>query len=153
MPVLAHLFTIAKDRRFSPEVLPVVCVNTHISFMIIFAVGTPNCFEVKDIEVHIGLKFFYKLNWQLLFLVSEGAKLSVLAFLLPVKIRRAKLSLVLVRVIEFLNSIMSFLALITIWAFLVIVYVPALLWLVESQRSSPIFLIIMIHWAFLQVVP
>jgi hypothetical protein len=43
--------------------LPVMSVNTNISFMIIFTVGAPHSLEMKEIKVHVRLKFLYQLNW------------------------------------------------------------------------------------------
>jgi hypothetical protein len=81
VPVLAHLHAIVEDRGLPPIVLPIVRVNTYISFVVIFAVRTPHCFEVKNIEVHIGLKFFNQLYRELPLTVRKRAKLPIVAFL------------------------------------------------------------------------
>jgi hypothetical protein len=62
MPILAHFLRVGKETRFSSIVLPVVSVDTDISFMVIFSVRTPNCLKMKDIEIHVRLKLLYQLN-------------------------------------------------------------------------------------------
>lgn len=57
MPILAHLHLIIKDRRLSSIVLPVMSIYANISLMIILTIRTPHSFKMKNIEVHIWLKF------------------------------------------------------------------------------------------------
>ena len=59
--------------------------------------------------------------------MSERAKLSILTFFEIPEVARAKFSLVLIRVIEFLYTVVSFVTVITIRAFLMVLNEPALL--------------------------
>lgn len=149
MPIWTHIFGIVENRRFSSIILPVVCVYTNISLVIIFPVRTPNCFKMKDIKIHVWLKLFYQFYWELSLLMSEWTELPVFTFLEVFKVRRTKLSLVFVRMIKFLNSIVSFITTVSVRALLMIFNIPTFFWLVVSKRSSPIFFIIMIIWTFL----
>ena len=63
MPILAHIFWIIENWRFPSIVLPVMCINTDISFMIIFSIRAPNSFEVENIEIHIWFKLLYQFDW------------------------------------------------------------------------------------------
>lgn len=64
-------------------------------------------------------------------MVSKRAKLSVVAFSLTVQIGGTELGLVLVRMVKLLNSVVRFVAVVLVWALLMLVYVLALLRLVE----------------------
>lgn len=85
--------------------------------------------------------------------MGEGAKLPIVAFLLPVEVGGTKLRFVLVRVIELFHSVVSLVTHLPIGAFLVMIDVPALLRLIETQRAPPVLLIVVIVGALLQVVP
>lgn len=81
VPVLAHLFRIVEDCRFPSVILPIVGVDTDVSLVVVLSVGAPDCFEMKDVEVHIWLKLFYQFDRQFSLRVSERAKLSIFALL------------------------------------------------------------------------
>jgi hypothetical protein len=52
--------------------------------------------------------------------MSKGAKFSIIAlFILSVKVARTELGFILVRMIKFLDSIVGFVTIISIWTFLV----------------------------------
>lgn len=57
VPVLAYFLCIAEDWRLTSIILPIVCIDAYISFMVVFSIGTPNCLKVEDVEVHIWLEF------------------------------------------------------------------------------------------------
>jgi hypothetical protein len=78
VPVLAHLFRIVENGRLSSVVLPIVCVDTDIPFMIIFSVRAPDSLKMEDVEIHIWFELFYQLDRELSLRVSERAKFSVL---------------------------------------------------------------------------
>jgi hypothetical protein len=61
MPVLTHVFRIVEDAWLSSIILPIMSINTDVSFMIVFSVGTPHCLEVEKIEIHVWLKLLYQL--------------------------------------------------------------------------------------------
>ena len=127
VPVLTHLLRIVENGRLSSVVLPIVCINTDIPFMIIFSVRTPDSLKMEDVEIHIWLKLFYQLDRELSLRVSERAELSVLTFFKISEVAGAKLCFIFIWMIEFLYSIMSFVAIVPIMAFLMILNVPALL--------------------------
>ena len=157
VPILAHIHAIVKDGRLSSIILPIVGINTYISFMIIFSIWTPNGLKVKDIEVHVRLKLFYKLYRKFSFIMREWAKLSIIAFfVLSIQVWWTKLCFVFVWMIKLLNSVMGLITRFSIRALLVTIMsslcVLALFWLIDSKWSSPIFFEVMIIWALLQIV-
>jgi hypothetical protein len=81
LPVRAHRSTIAKDLRLTPVVLPIMCVYTHLSIVVVISVWTPDCFEMVKVEVHIYFVVFDQLYRQFFSTVSEAAVFPVLAFL------------------------------------------------------------------------
>ncbi len=87
VPILAHLHLVAKDRRLPSVVLPVVGIDADVSFMVVLSVGTPDCFKVKDVKIHVRLKFLYQLYREISFVMSERAKLPIFAlFILSIKV-------------------------------------------------------------------
>lgn len=62
VPVLAHLLRVAEYRGLPPIVLPIVGVHAHIPLMVIFSVGAPDCFEMKNVEVHVRLELLYQFD-------------------------------------------------------------------------------------------
>lgn len=127
VPVLTHLLRIVENGRLSSVVLPIVCVDTDIPFMIIFSVRAPDSLKMEDVEIHIWFKLFYQLDRELSLRVSERAEFSVLTFFKISEVARAKLCFIFIWMIEFLDSVMSFVAIVPIMAFLMILDVPALL--------------------------
>lgn len=98
--------------------------HTYLSSVVILIVWAPDRFEVEHVEIDILWKVIKKLNRNFSFGMCEGAELSVLALHTLINVRLTELSLVLVWVVEFLYSIVCFLALITIDAFLVLCHEP-----------------------------
>ena len=132
VPILAHILWVIKDWRLSSVILPVVGVNAYIPLMVILSIRTPNSFEVENVKVHIRLKLFYQLNWKFWLCMSKRAELSILTFNLPIQIRGAELSLVFVRMVKFLHSVVRFVTIISKLAFFVVLNIPALFWLIKS---------------------
>lgn len=116
-PVRTLFFWILIQLRLSSEILPIVSIHTDISQMFAFIVGTPNWFEMKHIEVDVFLKLVYQFNWYFSLRMGKWTILTILTFIRTINIGGAKLGLVFVRVIEFFNSVMSFLALLSFMAF------------------------------------
>ena len=83
-----------------------------------------------------------RLRTQLRLGVGEGAKCSVLALVKIVRVEGAKLCLVLVRFIKLLDSIVGFLAIITIWANLISLF--GILTKLDRPKISRSFLIFVI---------
>jgi hypothetical protein len=52
-PAIAHFFRIGKDGWFPSVVLPIVCIDTDISFVVILLVWAPHSLEMEDIEIHV----------------------------------------------------------------------------------------------------
>jgi hypothetical protein len=61
VPILAHVFGVVEYTGLPPVILPIMSVNTNVSFMIILSVRTPYSFKVKEIEVHVRLELFNQL--------------------------------------------------------------------------------------------
>ena len=93
VPVLTHLLRIVENGRLSSVVLPIVCINTDIPFMIIFSVWAPDSLKMEDVEIHIWFKLFYQLDRELSLRVSERAELSILTLFKISEVAGAKLCL------------------------------------------------------------
>jgi hypothetical protein len=53
-PVGTHLLTrVLEDIGLSSVILPIMSVDTDLAIMVILAIRTPDCFEVKHVEVHV----------------------------------------------------------------------------------------------------
>ena len=57
-----------------------MCEDTLISLMIILIVRTPNCFEMKHIEIRVFLKFIYQFYRYLRIRMSKRAKIFIFTF-------------------------------------------------------------------------
>lgn len=84
--------------------------------------------------------------------MRERTKVPIVTFALAIKIGRAKLCLVLVWMVELLDSVVRLVAVVPVWAVLMLVNVRAFLGLVETERSSPVLLVVVIEGAALEVV-
>jgi hypothetical protein len=84
--------------------------------------------------------------------MSEGTVISILTFGSSIYVRGTELSLILIRMIEFLNSIMSFLTHFPNRAFLSFSSKMAHFGLVNTQGSPLIFLLVVIIGASFKVV-
>lgn len=118
VPVRAHFRLISVQLWLAPIVLPVVGVDTGLAVMVILAVRAPHCLEVEKVKVHVYRVLFNKFNRYLALAVCKRTKLLVLTriLLISVQIRRAELCLVLVRMVKFLDPVMSSIAVVAIWA-------------------------------------
>jgi hypothetical protein len=152
MPVRTHLLRVGKDRGLASIVLPIVSVHADVTLVVILTVGTPNRLEVEEIEVHIGLKFLYQLNRELLFAMCEGTEFSIIALGLSIQVRGAKLGLILVRVVKLLDPVVSTVAALIMRALLMTIYIAALLRLVYPQSPPAVLLKIVIVRTLLEVV-
>jgi hypothetical protein len=101
--------------RFSPEILPVVRIDARISGMLSIRIGTPNCLEVKNVEIcrmlvilTIGGKFMQKVYSDLLFRMCECTHITIVARLYSPRVALTELDLVLFWVIKLFNSVVRF---------------------------------------------
>lgn len=132
--------------------MPVVSVHTHVSLVVVLAVGAPHSLEVEHVEVHVGLELLNQLHRQLALSVRERAELTVLALRMAIQVRRAELGLVLVWVVELLHTVVRLVAAVLVGAVLVVLYVPALLRLVVAKWPAPVLLVVVVVRALLEVV-
>ena len=68
------------------------------------------------------------------------------------EVGRTEFSFIFVRMVELFYSVMGSITIFPIRTLLMIVNVPALFWLIGAKLSSSIFLVVVIVWAFFQVV-
>ena len=87
-------------------------VDAHLAVVIVLPVGAPDRLEVEHVEVHVDCVLLDELDRELRFAVRKRAVLLIvtLSVFYGVKIRGAELRLVFIWVIEFLHSVMSFVA-------------------------------------------
>ena len=128
-PIRAHFARIRENWGPSPIVLPIVCVNAYFSVVVVLTVGTPDCLEVEHVEIHVNLIVLDQLNWELCLIMRKWTKFLVIAFCIFdwFKIRRAEFCFVLVRMVEFFNSVMSFVTTIPVWTSLT----PFIVWVLR----------------------
>ena len=123
---LRTLFTlIIKHVRLPPEILPVVRIDACISGVLSIRIGTPNCLEVKNVEIcrmqvilTVWCKFVQKIYSYLLFRMCECAHITIVARLDSPRVALTELDLVLFRVIKLFNSVVRFGATISHIAFI-----------------------------------
>jgi hypothetical protein len=84
--------------------------------------------------------------------MRKGTHIAIVAGLNLLWITLTKLDLIFFRMIEFLNSIVSFLATLTLMAFSPFKHVLANLRLIGTQGSPLILFLVMVEWTPLQVV-
>ena len=127
---LGTLFAlIIKHMGLPPEILPVVRVDAGISRMLSIRIGTPNCLEVKNVEISrmlsiltVGGKFVQKIHSDFLFGMSKGAHIAVIARIDSPRVTLTKLDLVLFRVIKLLYSVVRFGASVSQIAFITLLW-------------------------------
>ena len=149
-PIPTLLVRVKIDLGLPSEILPVMCKNTLISLVVGFVVRAPDRFEMENVKVWIFLKFVNQLYRNLRVWMSKGTEVSILAFSFALDVRCAKFSFVFVRMVEFLNSIVSFLATLTLITSLM--HILAKLWRVGTQGSPLILFLVMVVRTSLQVV-
>lgn len=70
---------IVKDMRFTSEILPIMSINARIPGMISITVWTPDCFEMKHVEISVLLELIQQVNSDFIFRVSESTHVSIVA--------------------------------------------------------------------------
>lgn len=151
-PIGALVFGVLVKLGLSSEVLPVMCINTYVTLMLTFVIGTPYRFEMEHIEIYILLKLIYELHWDFSFWMGKWTVFSILTFTCAINIWWAKLGFILIRMVEFFNSIMSLLACVTIRTILTFSSKLTHFRLVYAERSPLIFLLIVIVRTSFQVM-
>ena len=106
IPLGALMILIRVEVWLSAVVLPVVSIDALLAIMVLFLVWTPLSFEMKRIKVVVPVKSLNQVDWDLWFVVSESAILSILASFWWIRITFAKFGLVHFRMIKLFNSVM-----------------------------------------------
>ena len=129
---------IRKYVRFSPVVLPVVSVDTG-SFVVGGKVeGAPLGFKMEYVKIIIPIKIMNQFYRNILLTMSKGTESSILTLVHVVGIKRTEFSFVFIGFVQLLDTVMSFLAVITVWTYLFSFFC------VFTQFDSP-----EISWSFL----
>lgn len=84
--------------------------------------------------------------------MSKGTEFSVLTLSHILEVGGAEFRLVLIRMVKFLDSVVSLVTVIGIRAFLVIFNVPAFFGLIKPERSSSVFFIIVVVRALFHIM-
>ena len=139
------------DVRLAAEVLPVVGVLTFITHVTPHLVveRAPDSLEVEHVEVIVLVHFMKKINRKLFFKVSEGTQIAKVARIDVVGPLVAELCLVLLWVVEGLNSVVRLGAAIA-FGTLACFSVAAHFRRIGAKGPPPV--LIMIEEAFLLVV-
>ena len=91
--------------RLASKVLPIVCINANIPFVLFVADGTPNSFEVEHVKVCVAFHFFENINREFGLVVSETTHVTIVTTVHPVGVRLAKFALVLLWMVKVFNSV------------------------------------------------
>lgn len=151
-PILALIFWIKIQLGLPSEILPVMRIDTRISDMFGLIVRAPYRLKVEHVEVKIFLELINQLYWYLRFWVCKWTIIPIFTLTCTIYVRRTEFRFILIRVIELFYSVMSFCAKISIGTLFSLCNVLAHFRLISSQRSSLIFLLIMIIWTSFEVV-
>ena len=85
-----------------------MCIDTGISWVSGITIRTPNCFEMKHIEICVFDFYFVKqIDCELTLRMRKSAHVTVLALIDFIRVTLTKLYLILFRVIELFDAIMS----------------------------------------------
>lgn len=115
------IFIIVLFQRPS-EILPIVCIQTGCSIVLHKIIGTPYGFEVKNEKIVVFFVVVNKVYFYIFFRVRKGAKISILTVLDFVGIFSAKFSFVFIFVVQLFDFVVALIAIITFWAFLILLY-------------------------------
>lgn len=91
--------------RLSPEVLPVMGIDTGISWVIGVAVGAPDCFKMEHIEVSVLFEFVQQVNSQFLLSMCKGTHIAVIAAFHPVRVGLTEFNFIFLGMIELLDAV------------------------------------------------
>ena len=148
--------------RFSPEILPIVCVNTSISWMMCIGIRAPNSFEMEHIKVSrvliilsVRSKLMQKIDSDLLLRVRESTHIAIVAWFDSLWVSLAELDFVLFWVVELFYSVVSSWATITQWTLKSMLrryYILTDFWSIGTKGASSILLCLVIKEALLRVV-
>lgn len=151
-PVYALIFRIDIELGLPPKILPVVGKYALIPLMIVLVVGTPNSLEMKHVKVLVRTEFVYQFHRYLWFWVGERTIITVFTFTCAVSVGGTKLRLVFVGMVKLFNSIMSLLASFLFGTFFPFWNLVTHFWLIWAERSSLVFLLVMVKWTSFKVV-
>lgn len=121
LPTCALTIRVFVLLRRSSVILPIVGVDADVSLVLFITVGAPNCLEKKHIEVRVFLHLFKLGDLKFGLTVSESTNLTVLTLVEFIRESGAKLSLVLLRVVEFLHPIVTANAVISLFTYSTVV--------------------------------
>ena len=155
-PILAKLFLIIVHLWFSPQVLPVVSVDT-IFLVMVLTPWTPCRLKVKDVKVWIlWLHQVKQIDCYLLLRVRKSTHLAIFTIFHIMWISLAELTFILFWMVELLDPIVRLEALLTIGYTLVMSGtwsdLAAHLTGIGAKSASPILLVIVIEKASFWIV-
>jgi hypothetical protein len=131
-PVTALLFSIIIQLWLPSKILPVMCINTLITLVFCFIVRTPNSLKMEHIEVRVVRELVNQLNWNFWFRMRKWAVIAIFTLSSLFYKRSTKLGFIFIRMIEFLNTIMSLFAFVTFRTFPIFNNWSAYFWLIWS---------------------
>lgn len=85
-------------------------VDAHLAVVVVLPIGAPDRLEVEHVEVHVDCVLLDELDGEFRFAVRKRTVFLIVTLCVFdwVKIRGAELCLVLIWMIKFLHSVMSF---------------------------------------------
>ena len=131
-PVPTLFFSIVIELRLSPKILPVVGIDTLVTLVIFLIIRAPYSLKMKHIEIRIFWKLVDELYRNFRLWMCERAIVTILTLTSFLNEWFTELCLILVRVIEFLNPIVSLFAFIAFWALKLLSNILAFFWLIWS---------------------
>ena len=114
LPLRTLLSFIVKNMRLSPKILPIMSINTSISRMLSIRIRTPNGFEMEHIKVcrilvflRIRSKLMQKIHSHLFFRMCESTHITIITGIDSTGVALAEFNLILLWVVELLDSVVS----------------------------------------------
>ena len=106
-PIGALYLRIVIDVGRPAKVLPIVSEDALVSLVVLFRHRAPGCLEVEHVKVRISLHLVKQRHGQLGLTVRKSTHVPVLASFYLVRVVRTKFGLVLLGVVELLNTVVA----------------------------------------------
>ena len=116
LPDQTLLRLVIKDVRLSSKILPIMSVYTFIPRVLLLTEWAPHCFVVEHEKIIIHVHFFKNVDRKFIFMVRERTHIAILTTVNFIWITLAEFCLVLFRMIEIFNSVVTHVAIVAVLA-------------------------------------
>lgn len=116
-PLRTLFFLIIKDMRFASKVLPIMCINTSIPWMVCITVWTPHSFKMKHVEISVLFELVQKVYCDFIFGMSKCTHITIVTWFYFIGIGWTEFNFVFFWMVKLFNSIMRSRTAISHWTF------------------------------------